>query len=81
VGGTYAAGGATDVPSRLICQRLSDKLGQPFLVENKPGAGSNFGTQFVITSAPDGYTLLLDCLASLAMTSNRAKLLPATQAY
>ncbi len=37
----YAAGGATDVLSRLICQRLSERLGQPFVVENKPGAGSN----------------------------------------
>jgi tripartite-type tricarboxylate transporter receptor subunit TctC len=60
----YAAGGATDVLSRLICQRLSDKLGQPFLVENKPGAGSSLGTQFVITSAPDGYTLLLTSTAN-----------------
>lgn len=60
----YAAGGATDVLSRLICQRLSDKLGQPFLVENKPGAGSNIGTQYVITSAPDGYTLLLTSTAN-----------------
>jgi tripartite-type tricarboxylate transporter receptor subunit TctC len=37
----YTAGGATDVLSRLICQRLSERLGQPFIVENKPGAGSN----------------------------------------
>jgi tripartite-type tricarboxylate transporter receptor subunit TctC len=55
----YAAGGATDVLSRLICQRLSERLGQPFVVENKPGAGSNIGTQAVINSPPDGYTLLL----------------------
>ncbi|MFX7878863.1 tripartite tricarboxylate transporter substrate-binding protein, partial [Acinetobacter baumannii] len=54
----YAPGGATDVLSRLICQRLSDRLGQTFIVENKPGAGSNIGTQAVINSAPDGYTLL-----------------------
>jgi tripartite-type tricarboxylate transporter receptor subunit TctC len=60
----YTAGGATDVLSRLICQRLSDKLGQSFLVENKPGAGSNIGTQFVITSTPDGYTLLLTSTAN-----------------
>jgi tripartite-type tricarboxylate transporter receptor subunit TctC len=55
----YTAGGATDVLSRLICQHLSERLGQPFVVENKPGAGSNIGTQSVINSAPDGYTLLL----------------------
>ena len=60
----YAAGGATDVLSRLICQHLSERLGQPFVVENKPGAGSNIGTQAVIASPPDGYTLLLTSTAN-----------------
>jgi tripartite-type tricarboxylate transporter receptor subunit TctC len=60
----YAAGGATDVLSRLICQHLSDRLGQPFIVENKPGAGSNIGTQAVINSPADGYTLLLTSTAN-----------------
>jgi tripartite-type tricarboxylate transporter receptor subunit TctC len=60
----YAAGGATDVLSRLICQYLSDQLGQPFIVENKPGAGSNIGTQAVISSPADGYTLLLTSTAN-----------------
>jgi tripartite-type tricarboxylate transporter receptor subunit TctC len=60
----YAAGGATDVLSRLICQHLSDRLGQPFVVENKPGAGSNIGTQAVINSPADGYTLLLTSTAN-----------------
>jgi tripartite-type tricarboxylate transporter receptor subunit TctC len=60
----YTAGGATDVLSRLICQYLSDRLGQPFVVENKPGAGSNIGTQAVINSPPDGYTLLLTSTAN-----------------
>jgi tripartite-type tricarboxylate transporter receptor subunit TctC len=60
----YTAGGATDVLSRLICQYLSERLGQPFIVENKPGAGSNIGTQAVINSAPDGYTLLLTSTAN-----------------
>lgn len=55
----YAPGGATDVISRMICQRLSERLGQPFIVENKPGAGSNIGTQAVINSPADGYTILL----------------------
>ena len=50
--------------SRLICQRLSERLGQPFIVENKPGAGSNIGTQAVIASPPDGYTLLLTSTAN-----------------
>jgi tripartite-type tricarboxylate transporter receptor subunit TctC len=60
----YAAGGATDVLSRLICQRLTEKLGQPFVVENKPGAGSNIGTQAVIAAPADGYTLLLTSTAN-----------------
>ncbi|MBR0828880.1 tripartite tricarboxylate transporter substrate binding protein [Bradyrhizobium manausense] len=60
----YAPGGATDVLSRLLCQRLSDRLGQTFVVENKPGAGGNIGTQAVIASAPDGYTLLLTSTAN-----------------
>src|SRR5580693_1083234 len=60
----YTAGGATDVLSRLICQRLSERLGQSFVVENKPGAGSNIGTQAVINSPPDGYTLLLTSTAN-----------------
>jgi tripartite-type tricarboxylate transporter receptor subunit TctC len=60
----YTAGGATDVLSRLICQRLSERLDQPFVVENKPGAGSNIGTQAVINSPADGYTLLLTSTAN-----------------
>jgi tripartite-type tricarboxylate transporter receptor subunit TctC len=60
----YTAGGATDVLSRLICRRLSERLGQSFVVENKPGAGSNIGTQAVIASPPDGYTLLLTSTAN-----------------
>jgi len=60
----YTAGGATDVLSRLICQRLFERLGQPFIVENKPGAGSNIGTQAVINSPADGYTLLLTSTAN-----------------
>ena len=60
----YTAGGSTDVISRLICRYLSDRLGQPFIVENKPGAGSNIGTQTVINSPPDGYTLLLTSTAN-----------------
>jgi tripartite-type tricarboxylate transporter receptor subunit TctC len=60
----YAAGGATDALSRLICQRLSERLHQPFIVENRPGAGSTVGTQAVVTSPPDGYTLLLTSTAN-----------------
>lgn len=61
----YTAGGATDTISRLVCQRLSDKLKQPFIVVNEPGAGANVGTETVINSAADGYTLLLISTANL----------------
>jgi tripartite-type tricarboxylate transporter receptor subunit TctC len=55
----YPPGGTTDVLARLTAQWLSEKLGQPFLIENKPGGGNNIGTEYVIKSAPDGYTMLL----------------------
>jgi tripartite-type tricarboxylate transporter receptor subunit TctC len=54
-----AAGGANDVTARLICQWLSERLGQQFFVENRPGAGSNIGTEAVIRAPADGYTLLI----------------------
>ena len=55
----FAAGGPADVYARFIAQRLQDAMGQPFVVENRPGAGSVTGTDAVAKSAPDGYTLLL----------------------
>src|SRR6266700_8275566 len=55
----YPPGGATDILARLIGQRLSEKLGQQFVIENKPGAGNNIGTESVINAEPDGYTVLL----------------------
>ncbi|MBV8700414.1 MAG: tripartite tricarboxylate transporter substrate binding protein, partial [Bradyrhizobium sp.] len=55
----YPPGGATDILARLIGQRLSERLGQQFIVENKPGAGNNIGTEAVIHAPPDGYTVLL----------------------
>jgi len=54
-----APGGANDVTGRLIAQWFTERLGQQFLVENRPGAGTNLGTEAVIRSAPDGYTLLI----------------------
>ena len=54
-----AAGGAADISARLIGQWLSERLGQPFVIENKPGAGGTVGTEAVVTAVPDGYTLLL----------------------
>ena len=55
----YPPGGATDLIARLIGQRLSERLGQQFVIENKPGAGNNIATESVINAEPDGYTVLL----------------------
>ena len=54
-----AAGGANDVTGRLIGQWLSEHLGQQFFIENRPGAGTNVGTEAVIRASTDGYTLLI----------------------
>jgi tripartite-type tricarboxylate transporter receptor subunit TctC len=55
----YPPGGTTDVLARLTAQWLAEKLGQQFVIENKPGGGNNIGTDYVIKSPPDGYTMLL----------------------
>jgi tripartite-type tricarboxylate transporter receptor subunit TctC len=55
----YPAGGTTDILARIVGQRLSEKLGQQFVVENKPGAGNNIATESVVNATPDGYTILL----------------------
>ncbi len=55
----FDAGGPNDILARLIGQWLSERLGQPFIIENRPGAGSNIATEAVVRAPPDGYTLLL----------------------
>jgi len=55
----FAAGGQGDIHARLIGQWLSERLGQPFVIENRPGAAGNIGTEAVVRAAPDGYTILL----------------------
>ena len=55
----FAAGGPADVYARFLAQRLQEAMGQPFVVEDRPGAGSVTGTDAVAKSPPDGYTLLL----------------------
>src|SRR5258705_6446883 len=55
----FPPGGVSDIIGRLMGQYLSDRLGQPFVMENRPGAGSSLGTEAVVNAAPDGYSLLL----------------------
>jgi tripartite-type tricarboxylate transporter receptor subunit TctC len=62
----FPAGGSTDVVARIIAQRLAEKFGQSFVVENRPGAGGNIGTDAVAKSAPDGYTLAMSTSGPLA---------------
>lgn len=62
----FAAGGSTDLVARQLAQEMTTRSGQPFVVENKPGAGSTIGADFVAKAAPDGYTLLLGTISSHA---------------
>ena len=55
----YPPAGTTDVLARIVAQWLTEKMGQSFVVENKPGAGNNLGVDYVVNAAPDGYTMLL----------------------
>jgi tripartite-type tricarboxylate transporter receptor subunit TctC len=60
----FAPGGGVDIIARLMGQWLSERLGQPFVIENRPGAGTNIATEAVVNAPPDGYTLLVANLAN-----------------
>lgn len=70
----YAPGGSNDILARLVGQKLSEQVGQPVIIENKPGADARIASEFAAKSAPDGYTLLIG--ASGAMTLNPALFAP-----
>src|SRR6188768_2947618 len=70
----FAPGGGNDIVARLMGQWLSERLGQPFVIENRPGAGTNIGTEAVVRAAADGYTLLLVNSANAINTTLYGKL-------
>ena len=72
----FAAGGSTDVTARIITQALSERLGQPVVVENRGGAGGNIGADAVAKADPDGYTLLMATSSTFAANPNLYKTLP-----
>ena len=72
----FTAGGTTDILARNVGQQLSEKLKQPFIIENKPGAGGNTGTEMVVRAAPDGYTLIVNSVGPVAVNPTLYPKLP-----
>src|SRR5690348_2593986 len=66
----YGPGGATDIIARIVAQRLTESLGQSFIVENKPGANGNIALETAAKAAPDGYTLLVGNVSTNAINEN-----------
>jgi len=69
----FTAGGTTDMLARSVSQHLSQKLKQSFVIDNRPGAGGNIGTEFVVRSPADGYTLLVDSVGPIAINQTLYK--------
>ena len=72
----FTAGGTSDIMARSIGQRLSEKLQQTFIVENRPGAGGNIGTEYAARSPADGYTLIVNSVGPMAVNPTLYKSLP-----
>lgn len=69
----FTAGGTTDILARAVSQHLTERLKQPFVIDNKPGAGGNLGTEYVVRAAPDGYTLIVDSVGPIAINQTLFK--------
>ena len=72
----FTAGGTTDILARSIGQQLTERLKQPFVVDNRPGAGGNIGTEMAVRAAPDGYTLIVDSVGPIAVNPTLYRSLP-----
>ncbi|MES3001375.1 MAG: tripartite tricarboxylate transporter substrate binding protein [Pseudomonadota bacterium] len=72
----YAPGGTSDILARAFAVKLQERLGQTVIVENKPGAGGNIGTDYVAKSPPDGYTLVLGNIGPMSVNSSMYKTMP-----
>ena len=72
----FAPGGTTDVLARLVAQKLTDSMGQQFIIENRPGAGGNIGTELAVKSPADGYTLVMSFDGTMAINPNTYAKMP-----
>ncbi|MBD8529430.1 MULTISPECIES: tripartite tricarboxylate transporter substrate binding protein [unclassified Massilia] len=72
----FSAGGTTDILARVVGQYLSKDLGQPVIIDNRPGAGGNIGAQMVARAAPDGYTILMGTVGTHAINQSLYKKMP-----
>src|SRR5256712_13041883 len=72
----FAPGGGTDILARLLGQKLSERFGKPFVIENRPGAGTVTAAVQVARSAPDGYTLMMATSGTMAMNTTLYRKLP-----
>jgi len=70
----FTAGGTTDKLTRSVSEHLAQQLAQPFVVENRPGAGGNIGTEYVVRADPDGYTLIVNSVGPIAVNPSLHKL-------
>ena len=72
----FAAGGGSDLLARLVAQKLEEKLGKPFIIENRPGAATTLAAMQVVRSAPDGYTLMQATSSTMAINVSMSKKMP-----